>query len=77
MLDADEVIAFCKLELASFKRPREVVQVTELPKTATGKIQRFRLRLSPGMKFYTSDTCRSIDVEFTVDARDPYLEDLA
>ena len=43
-VDEDDLIAFCKLELASFKRPRKVVQVAELPKTATGKIQRFRLR---------------------------------
>ena len=38
------IIAFCRAGLASFKRPRRVVTVTELPKTATGKIQRFRLR---------------------------------
>ncbi|WP_232664660.1 benzoate-CoA ligase family protein [Pseudonocardia sp. TRM90224] len=43
-LDPDEVIAFCKEGLASFKRPRQVHTVTEFPKTATGKIQRYRLR---------------------------------
>jgi benzoate-CoA ligase len=43
-IDADEVIMFCRAGLASFKRPRMVVTVDELPKTATGKIQRFRLR---------------------------------
>ena len=43
-VDPDEVIAFCRAGLASFKRPRAVVPVTELPRTATGKIQRFRLR---------------------------------
>jgi benzoate-CoA ligase len=43
-VDPDEVIAFCRAGLASFKRPRLVVEVAELPKTATGKIQRFRLR---------------------------------
>ncbi|MET0187981.1 MAG: benzoate-CoA ligase family protein [Pseudonocardia sediminis] len=42
--DADELIAFCRAGLAAFKRPRAVVTVEELPKTATGKIQRFRLR---------------------------------
>jgi benzoate-CoA ligase len=31
-------------ELQPFKYPRAIVFVTELPKTATGKIQRFRLR---------------------------------
>jgi len=44
MIDADEVIGFCRSGLASFKRPRQVIEVTELPKTATGKIQRYRLR---------------------------------
>jgi benzoate-CoA ligase len=39
-----EVKAFCKEHLAPYKYPRFVEFVTELPKTATGKIQRFRLR---------------------------------
>jgi benzoate-CoA ligase len=43
-VDPDEVVAFCRAGLAAFKRPREVVQVDELPRTATGKIQRYRLR---------------------------------
>lgn len=33
-----------KSTIAPFKYPRSVVFVTELPKTATGKVQRFRLR---------------------------------
>ncbi|WP_082399104.1 MULTISPECIES: benzoate-CoA ligase family protein [unclassified Pseudonocardia] len=41
---SDELVAFCRDGLASFKRPRVVVAVTELPKTPTGKIQRYRLR---------------------------------
>lgn len=40
----DELVAWCRAGLAAFKRPRAVVVVDELPKTATGKIQRFRLR---------------------------------
>jgi benzoate-CoA ligase len=43
-VEPDEVIAFCRAGLAAFKRPRQVIQVDELPKTATGKIQRYRLR---------------------------------
>ncbi|MCE7002972.1 benzoate-CoA ligase family protein [Kibdelosporangium philippinense] len=43
-VDADELIAWCRDGLASFKRPREVVQVEELPKTATGKVRRNVLR---------------------------------
>jgi benzoate-CoA ligase len=36
--------AFVKGRLAPFKYPRTIVFLAELPKTATGKIQRFRLR---------------------------------
>lgn len=43
-LSQDEVKDFVKARLAPFKYPRFVEFVTELPKTATGKIQRFRLR---------------------------------
>jgi benzoate-CoA ligase len=30
--------------MAAYKRPRRVIVVEELPKTATGKIQRYALR---------------------------------
>jgi len=40
----DELKAFVKERLAPHKYPRSVEFVGELPKTATGKIQRFRLR---------------------------------
>jgi len=39
-----ELKAFVKDRIAPFKYPRWIVFVTELPKTATGKIQRFKLR---------------------------------
>lgn len=39
-----ELQAFVKDRLAPFKYPRTIHFVAELPKTATGKIQRFRLR---------------------------------
>ncbi|MCG8349112.1 MAG: benzoate-CoA ligase family protein [Chloroflexales bacterium] len=39
-----ELIAYCREHMAEFKRPRWVTFVEELPKTATGKIQRFKLR---------------------------------
>ena len=42
--DADELIAWCRTRLAAYKYPRRVVIVTELPKSATGKILRARLR---------------------------------
>jgi benzoate-CoA ligase len=41
---ADELKLFIKTRLAPFKYPRWVEFVAELPKTATGKIQRFKLR---------------------------------
>jgi benzoate-CoA ligase family protein len=41
---ADELVNWCREGLAAFKRPRAVVFVDELPKTATGKMQRFRVR---------------------------------
>ncbi len=41
--DADEIIAFCRTNMAGFKVPRTVV-FGPLPKTATGKIQKFVLR---------------------------------
>ena len=43
-LTPEEVKAFVKERLAPYKYPRFIDFVPELPKTATGKIQRFRLR---------------------------------
>jgi 2-aminobenzoate-CoA ligase len=43
-VSAEELQDFCKAEIAPYKYPRAVEFVTELPKTATGKLQRFRLR---------------------------------
>ncbi|MBP8310107.1 MAG: benzoate-CoA ligase family protein [Burkholderiaceae bacterium] len=40
----DELKAFVKERLAPYKYPRLIEFVPELPKTATGKIQRFKLR---------------------------------
>ena len=39
-----ELIAHCSETMAAYKRPRWVEFVSELPKTATGKTQRYRLR---------------------------------
>ena len=41
---ADELRAFVKDQIAPYKYPRWIDFVAELPKTATGKIQRFKLR---------------------------------
>ena len=40
----EELKAFVKSRLAAYKYPRAIEFLDELPKTATGKIQRFRLR---------------------------------
>jgi fatty-acyl-CoA synthase len=46
-LSAEEVVAHCRKHLAGFKVPRAVV-FGELPKTSTGKIQKFELRKQAG-----------------------------
>ena len=43
-VNAQELQMFVKERLAPYKYPRQIEFVTELPKTATGKIQRFKLR---------------------------------
>jgi len=40
----EELIAHVRTKIASYKAPREVVIKQELPKTSTGKIQKFVLR---------------------------------
>ncbi len=46
-LTAQEIRAFCKSKLAPYKYPRWINFVDGLPRTTTGKIQRFKLRASP------------------------------
>ena len=43
-IEADEVQAFCRERLARFKVPRFIRVVEAFPLTASGKIQKFRLR---------------------------------
>ena len=45
---ADALKAHAKASLASYKCPRQVHLVEALPKTATGKIERFKLRAAAG-----------------------------
>jgi fatty-acyl-CoA synthase len=40
----DEIIEFCKKRLANFKIPKYVEFVNEYPVTATGKVQKFKLK---------------------------------
>ena len=43
-IDSAAIDAHCRSMMASFKRPRRLFVVDSLPKTATGKIQRYALR---------------------------------
>jgi benzoate-CoA ligase len=43
-VDLDELTEWCRTRLAGYKRPRRYEVVTDLPKTTTGKIQRYKLR---------------------------------
>jgi len=44
--DATELEQHCRAQMPAFKRPRRIIVVDELPKTATGKIKRYELRRS-------------------------------
>jgi acyl-coenzyme A synthetase/AMP-(fatty) acid ligase len=43
-LTEEDLVSWCRDGLAHFKAPRKVVFAEELPKTATGKLQRFKVR---------------------------------
>ena len=43
-VDPASIDIHCRDRMASFKRPRQVIVLEALPKTATGKVQRFALR---------------------------------
>jgi acyl-coenzyme A synthetase/AMP-(fatty) acid ligase len=45
---AEELMQHCKRHLAPYKFPRRIHFVEQLPKTATGKIQRYQLRQRAG-----------------------------
>jgi acyl-CoA synthetase (AMP-forming)/AMP-acid ligase II len=42
--DQASLISWCREHMANYKVPRRVIVVEELPQTASGKVQRFRLR---------------------------------
>lgn len=44
LVDGTALIAFCKQNMAGFKCPTSIVIVKELPKTSTGKLQKYVLR---------------------------------
>ncbi len=46
--DAEDIVAFCRGELAAYKVPREIQFVDDLPKTSTGKVMRRELHTLDG-----------------------------
>jgi len=44
LLSEEEVIEYCRQHLASFKKPKSVEFVEELPRNAAGKVLKFELR---------------------------------
>jgi fatty-acyl-CoA synthase len=43
-MEEAELIAFCRDRLAHFKCPTSIEFIEALPRTATGKLQKFKLR---------------------------------
>ena len=41
---AEEIVAYCRGKIASFKVPRHAIFVDEMPMTASGKIRKVELR---------------------------------
>jgi len=48
-VDADELVSYARTRLAGFKVPRHVVFLAEIPKGATGKLQRIGLAAKLGL----------------------------
>ena len=59
---ADEIRQLCKCRLAHYKYPKWITFVDHLPKTATGKIQRYKLRTEYA-SLQTLMTCSSQSIE--------------
>jgi malonyl-CoA/methylmalonyl-CoA synthetase len=44
LVSADDLVAFCRDQLASYKKPRHIVFVDQLPRNALGKVQKHLLQ---------------------------------
>ncbi|MBX6765962.1 MAG: AMP-binding protein, partial [Actinomadura rubrobrunea] len=66
-VDPDELIALCRERLAAFKRPRHVLFVDAIPKTATGKLRRFAVRETARERLAASAAAASSDEPVTAD----------
>lgn len=59
VVSEEELILFCKQNLAPFEVPKKIVFCAELPQTATGKLQKFRLRQEFGDLFLRNESQRA------------------
>ena len=55
-----EMIAFCQGKLSSFKIPRYIWFVKEFPVTASGKIQKYRLRKEAAHRLCSPENCKEV-----------------
>ncbi|MDR5001303.1 AMP-binding protein [Brevibacillus parabrevis] len=58
-LTEEEVLAYCEGKIARFKTPRYIQFVAEYPMTASGKIQKFKLREQALASFDLADSARN------------------
>jgi benzoate-CoA ligase len=63
----EDLVEFCRAGLASFKRPRRVLLVDSLPKTATGKLQRYLVRATLSSSFLDGEVTGEDTGEVTGD----------
>ena len=59
-LSLEEVVAFSRKRVAKYKYPEHIVVIEKLPRTASGKIQKFLLRKDI-MRRLTQDACEEIE----------------
>jgi long-chain acyl-CoA synthetase len=48
-MSSDDVIQFCRSNLASYKKPKHVFFLDSLPRTSTGKVLKAELRKQVGI----------------------------
>ncbi len=49
-VDVDALSTALRTSLAGYKRPKEIFTLTELPRTASGKVQRLKIAPSLGLE---------------------------
>ena len=64
-IETAAIDAHCRERMAAFKRPRRLVLVDELPKTATGKVRRVPLREQLGRRGLTPSGLGAVHIART------------